>query len=175
MDAVARVPAPVNEPIHDYAPGSGERAALEHRLAEFAGEGAVELPHTVAGREVLGEGKPLDVVQPHARRSVLGTLRNATTDDARTAVDAALAAGSAWRALPFEERAAVFLKAAELLSGPWRCTLNAATMLGQSKTAYQAEIDSACELIDFWRFNVHFAQEVVSAQPVSSPGVWNRS
>jgi 1-pyrroline-5-carboxylate dehydrogenase len=176
MDAVARVPAPVNEPIHDYAPGSGERAALERRLAEFAGEGPVELPHTVAGREVLGEGKGLDVVQPHARRSVLGTLRNATTDDARAAVDAALAAGPAWRALPFEERAAVFLKAAELLSGPWRYTLNAATMLGQSKTAYQAEIDAACELIDFWRFNVHFAQQILAEQPpANSKGVWNRS
>jgi 1-pyrroline-5-carboxylate dehydrogenase len=176
MDAAARVPAPVNEPIHDYAPGSGERAALERRLAEFAGEGAVELPHTVAGREVLGEGKPLDVVQPHARRSVLGTLRNATTDDARAAVDAALAAGPAWRALPFEERAAVFLKAAELLSGPWRYTLNAATMLGQSKTAYQAEIDAACELIDFWRFNVHFAQQILAEQPMAnSKGIWNRT
>src|SRR4051812_16508874 len=176
MDAAARVPAPVNEPIHDYAPGTGERAALERRLAEFAGEGAVELPHTVAGREVLGEGKPLDVVQPHARRSVLGTLRNATTDDAHAAVDAAIAAGPAWRALPFEERAAVFLKAAELLSGPWRYTLNAATMLGQSKTAYQAEIDAACELIDFWRFNVHFAQQILAEQPpANSKGVWNRS
>src|SRR5215212_5516983 len=176
MDAAARVPAPVNEPIHDYAPGTGERAALERRLAEFAGEGAVELPHTVAGREVLGEGKPLDVVQPHARRSVLGTLRNATTDDARTAVDAALAAGSAWRALPFEERAAVFLKAAELLAGPWRQTLNAATMLGQSKTAYQAEIDAACELIDFWRFNAHFAAQLLADQPpANSKGVWNRT
>jgi 1-pyrroline-5-carboxylate dehydrogenase len=176
MDAVARVPAPVNEPVHDYAPGSAEREALERRLNEFAGEGPVELPHTVAGREVLGEGKPLDVVQPHARRCVLGTLRNATTDDARTAVDAALAAGSAWRALPFEERAAVFLKAAELLSGPWRCTLNAATMLGQSKTAYQAEIDAACELIDFWRFNVHFAAQLLADQPpANSKGVWNRT
>jgi 1-pyrroline-5-carboxylate dehydrogenase len=176
MDAVARVPAPVNEPVHDYAPGSGEREALERRLAEFAGEGPVELPHTLAGREVLGEGKPLDVVQPHARRSVLGTLRNATTDDARAAVDAALAAGPAWRALPFEERAAVFLKAAELLSGPWRYTLNAATMLGQSKTAYQAEIDAACELIDFWRFNVHFAAQLLADQPpANSKGVWNRT
>jgi 1-pyrroline-5-carboxylate dehydrogenase len=176
MDAAARVPAPVNEPVHDYAPGSPEREALERRLAEFAGEGPVELPHTVGGREVLGEGKPLDVVQPHARRSVLGTLRNATTDDARTAVDAALAAGPAWRALPFEERAAVFLKAAELLSGPWRYTLNAATMLGQSKTAYQAEIDAACELIDFWRYNVHFASELLADQPpANSKGVWNRT
>ena len=176
MDAAARVPAPVNEPIHDYAPGSVEREALERRLAELAGEGPVELPHSVGGRELMGEGKPLDVVQPHARRSVLGTLRNATTDDARAAVDAALAAGPAWRALPFEERAAVFLKAAELLSGPWRYTLNAATMLGQSKTAYQAEIDSACELIDFWRFNVHFAAQLLADQPpANSKGVWNRT
>jgi 1-pyrroline-5-carboxylate dehydrogenase len=176
MDAVARVPAPLNEPVHDYAPGSGERAALERRLVEFAGEGAVELPHTVGGREVVGEGKPFDVVQPHARRSVLGTLRSATADDARSAVDAALAAGPAWRALPFEERAAVFLKAADLLSGPWRSTLNAATMLGQSKTAYQAEIDAACELIDFWRFNVHFAQQILAEQPpANSKGVWNRT
>jgi 1-pyrroline-5-carboxylate dehydrogenase len=176
MDAVARVPAPVNEPIHDYAPGSAEREALERRLAELAGEGPVELPHAVGGRELMGEGKPLDVVQPHARRSVLGTLRNATTDDARAAVDAALAAAPGWRALPFEERAAVFLKAAELLSGPWRYTLNAATMLGQSKTAYQAEIDSACELIDFWRFNVHFGAELLADQPpANSKGVWNRT
>jgi 1-pyrroline-5-carboxylate dehydrogenase len=176
MDAAARVPAPVNEPIRDYAPGSVEREALERRLAELADEGAVELPHTVGGRELMGEGKPLDVVQPHARRSVLGTLRNATAEDARAAVDAALAAGPAWRALPFEERAAVFLKAAELLSGPWRYTLNAATMLGQSKTAYQAEIDSACELIDFWRFNVHFAAQLLAEQPpANSKGVWNRT
>ncbi len=176
MDAVARVPAPVNEPILDYAPGSGERGALDARLATFAADDAVPLPHIVAGRELVGEGKALDVVQPHARRSVLGTLRNATTDDARAAVDAALAAGPGWRALPFEERAAVFLKAAEMLSGPWRSTLVGATMLGQSKTAYQAEIDAACELIDFWRFNVHFAREILAEQPpANSKGVWNRT
>jgi 1-pyrroline-5-carboxylate dehydrogenase len=176
MDAVARVPAPTNEPVHDYAPGSAEREALERRLAEFAGEGPVELPHTVAGQELMGDGKPLDVVQPHARRCVLGTLRNATTEDAQAAVDAALTAGPAWRALPFEERASVFLKAADLLSGPWRYTLNAATMLGQSKTAYQAEIDAACELIDFWRFNVHFAAQLLADQPpANSKGVWNRT
>src|SRR3954452_905558 len=175
MDAVTRVPVPVNEPVLDYAPGSPERGALERRLPELTAV-PLDLTHTIGGREVEGDGKPLDVVQPHARRSVLGTLRNATTDDARAAVDAALAAGPAWRAVPFDERAAVFLKAAELLSGPWRYTLNGATMLGQSKTAYQAEIDAACELIDFWRFNVHFAAEVLAEQPMAnSKGVWNRT
>jgi len=159
MDAATRVPAPVNEPVLDYAPGSAERAALQARLAEL-GEGQVDLTHTIGGRELGGEGKPFDVVQPHARHSTLGTLWNATHDDARAAVDAALAAAPAWRATPFDERAAVFLKAAELLSGPWRQTLNAATVLGQSKTAYQAEIDSACELVDFLRWNVHFAHQI---------------
>src|SRR3954470_5161858 len=175
MDAATRVPAPVNEPVLDYAPGSSERGALERRLPELTAV-PLDLTHTIGGREVEGDGKPLDVVQPHARRSVLGTLRNATTDDARAAVDAALAAGPAWRAVPFDERAAVFLKAAELLSGPWRYTLNGATMLGQSKTAYQAEIDAACELIDFWRFNVHFASQILAEQPIAnSRGIWNRS
>src|SRR3954452_13102741 len=175
MDAVTRVPVPVNEPVLDYAPGSPERGALERRLPELTAV-PLDLTHTIGGREVEGDGKPLDVVQPHARRSVLGTLRNATTDDARAAVDAALAAGPAWRAVPFDERAAVFLKAAELLSGPWRYTLNGATMLGQSKTAYQAEIDAACELIDFWRFNVHFAAQILAEQPIAnSKGVWNRT
>ncbi len=175
MDAVTRVPVPVNEPVLDYAPGSPERGALERRLPELTAV-PLDLTHTIGGREVEGDGKPLDVVQPHARRSVLGTLRNATTDDARAAVDAALAAAPGWRAVPFDERAAVFLKAAELLSGPWRYTLNGATMLGQSKTAYQAEIDSACELIDFWRFNVHFAAQILAEQPIAnSKGIWNRT
>ncbi|HVN12360.1 MAG TPA: L-glutamate gamma-semialdehyde dehydrogenase [Kineosporiaceae bacterium] len=175
MDAATRVPAPVNEPILDYPPGSAERAALQSTLAELA-EGQVDLTHTIGGRDVGGEGKPLDVVQPHARHFSLGTLWNATPDDARAAVDAALAAAPAWRATPFDERAAVFLKAAEMLSGPWRQTLNAATMLGQSKTVYQAEIDSACELIDFWRFNTFFAAQILADQPpANSRGVWNRT
>ena len=106
---------------------------------------------------------------------MLGTLRHATQADARAAIDAALAAAPGWRALSFDDRAAIFLKAADLLAGPWRARLNAATMLGQSKTAYQAEIDSACELIDFWRFNVHFARQILAEQPLAnSPGVWNR-
>jgi len=175
MDAVTRVPAPANEPVLDYAPGSAERSALERALKQLAAD-RIELPATIGGRAVTGTGVERDVVQPHARRHVLGTLRNATTDDATAAIEAARAAAPGWRALSYDDRAAIFLKAAELLAGPWRQTLNAATMLGQSKTAYQAEIDAACELIDFWRFNVHFGRELLAEQPpVNARGVWNRS
>jgi 1-pyrroline-5-carboxylate dehydrogenase len=128
----------------------------------------------IGGEHRLGGGDPISVVQPHRKDAKLGTLRNATADDVRQAVDAALAAAAAWQHLAFDERAAIFLKAADLLTGPWRATLNAATMLGQSKTAYQAEIDSACEMADFWRFNVGFALEILEEQPVSGSGVWNR-
>ena len=175
MDAVTRVPEPVNEPTLSYAPGTPERDELQATLKDLAGN-RIELPMTVGGSQVMGGGKKLDVVQPHARRQVLGTMKLATPDDARAALDAARAAAPGWRELSFDDRAAVFLKAAELLSGPWRQTLNAATMLGQSKTAQQAEIDAACELIDFWRFNVHFARQVIAEQPmVNSKGIWNRS
>ena len=122
----------------------------------------------------MGSGERIDVVQPHARHHVLGTLQGGTHDDAVAAMAAAKAAAPAWRDLSFDDRAAIFLKAADLLSGPWRDTLNAATMLGQSKTCYQAEIDSACELIDFWRFNVGFGRKLIEEQPISSTGVWNR-
>jgi len=175
MDAVTSVPVPINEPVRDYAPGSPERAAVEAALADLA-SARIDLPMTIGGRAVMGSGRKLDVVQPHARRHVLGTLRLATKDDAAAAVAAAKAAAPGWRAMSFEDRAAIFLKAAELLSGPWRQTLNAATMLGQSKTVYQAEIDAACELIDFWRFNVMFARRVLEEQPpVNSKGIWNRT
>ena len=175
MDAVTQVPAPENEPVLQYAPGSPERSDLEGALAELQA-GRRDLPHTIGGRRVVGSGEPIDVRQPHAYRKVLGTLRNATADEARSAVDAAMAAGRAWRALSFDDRAAIFLKAAELLSGPWRWRLNAATMLGQSKTCYQAEIDSACELIDFWRINAHFARQILADQPpLNAKGVWNRT
>ncbi|WP_431882829.1 L-glutamate gamma-semialdehyde dehydrogenase [Micromonospora gifhornensis] len=173
MDAVTTTPAPVNEPNLSYAPGSPERAGLTAKLGELAGQ-RFELDMTIDGRRRMGGGDRIDIVQPHRHRHVLGTLGNATHDDARAAVDAAKRAAGDWRALSFDERAAVFLKAADLLAGPWRQTLNAATMLGQSKTAFQAEIDSACELIDFWRFNVHFARQIRAEQPQSSPGVWNR-
>lgn len=175
MDAVTRVPAPVNEPVLDHAPGSPERAALEVRLAELWGERR-DLPNWVDGRQVMGGGRRTTVTAPFEHRHVLGVLKNSTTADAQAAVDAAKRAAPGWRALSFDDRAAVFLKAAELLSGPWRATLNAATMLGQAKTAVQAEIDAACELIDFLRFNVHFAGEIYREQPVAnSKGIWNRS
>ncbi|MBT2386339.1 L-glutamate gamma-semialdehyde dehydrogenase [Streptomyces sp. ISL-11] len=175
MDAVTQVPAPVNEPVHSYAPGSPERARLEAKLKELAAN-PIDLPMTINGEKRMGGGEPFQVVQPHNHAAVLGTFHNATTQDAQDAVDAALAAAPAWRAMSFDDRAAIILRAAELLSGPWRETLAASTMLGQSKTAQQAEIDTPCELVDFWRFNVHFARQILAEQPVAnSTGVWNRS
>ncbi|QHC25312.1 L-glutamate gamma-semialdehyde dehydrogenase [Streptomyces sp. GS7] len=175
MDAVTQVPVPVNEPVHSYAPGSPERFRLEAKLKELAGN-PIELPMTIGGRRRMGGGERFDVVQPHHHSARLGTYANATTQDARDAVDAALAAAPAWREMAFDDRAAIILKAADLLAGPWRETMAAATMLGQSKTAQQAEIDTPCELVDFWRFNVHFARQILAEQPpVNSPGVWNRS
>jgi 1-pyrroline-5-carboxylate dehydrogenase len=174
MDARTTVPTPVNEPVLDYAPGSAERALVQTRLAELQSE-RLDLTMTIGGQQRLGGGRRVRVVQPHQHRHVLGVLKNATSADARAAVDAAKAAAPGWRALSFDDRAAVFLKAAELLSGPWRQTLNAATMLGQSKTVMQAEIDAACELIDFWRFNVSFGRQLLAEQPVAnSKGIWNR-
>jgi 1-pyrroline-5-carboxylate dehydrogenase len=175
MDAVTHVPSPTNEKVLDYAPGSAERASLELALVEL---GAVkhDLPHTIGGDRVTGTGPRIEVRQPHAHRKVLGVTRGATKAEAVAAVDAARAAAPAWRELSFDDRAAILLKAADLLAGPWRARVNAATMLGQSKTAYQAEIDAACELIDFWRFNVHFARQILEEQPpANSPGLWNRS
>ncbi|MDL4819088.1 L-glutamate gamma-semialdehyde dehydrogenase [Actinomadura opuntiae] len=175
MDAVTTVPTPANEPVRGYAPGSPERARLEAKLAELTAEAPVDLPMTIGGERRLGAGAKVAVVQPHNHASVLGTFGTATQDDARDAIDAALKAAPGWRALPFDERAAVFLRAADLLAGPWRETILAATMLGQSKTVQQAEIDSPCELVDFWRFNVSYARRLLAEQPISSPGVWNRS
>ncbi|MEX2291100.1 MAG: L-glutamate gamma-semialdehyde dehydrogenase [Mycobacteriales bacterium] len=173
MDVVSFVPPPLNEPVRTYAPGSSERASLQARLKEL-GSTPVDLTMTVDGEQRVGGGTPIDVVQPHRHAAVLGTTREATPADVRSAVDAALAAAPAWRATSYDDRAAVLLRAAELLAGPWRDTLNAATMLGQSKTVVQAEVDSACELIDFLRFNVSFGRRVLEEQPRSSPGVWNR-
>ncbi|MFJ8044315.1 L-glutamate gamma-semialdehyde dehydrogenase [Kitasatospora sp. NPDC096147] len=175
MDAVTQVPAPVNEPVHSYAPGSPERARLEAKLKELGGQEPIQLTMTINGERRMGGGEEIHVVQPHNHAARLGTLRNATQDDAREAIDTALAAAPAWQALSFDSRAAIFLKAADLLAGPWRETLAAATMLGQSKTAQQAEIDTPCELVDFLRFNVHFARQIIAEQPISSDGVWNRS
>ncbi|OBI98367.1 L-glutamate gamma-semialdehyde dehydrogenase [Mycobacterium asiaticum] len=174
MDAITQVPTPVNEPVHDYAPRSPERDRLRGELAALA-ENPIDLPHVIAGRHVMGEGQRIDVVQPHRHAAKLGTLTNAVHADASAAVEAAVAAKAEWSATPFEERAAVFLRAADLLAGPWREKIAAATMLGQSKSVYQAEIDAPCEQIDFWRFNVAFARQVLAQQPISGPGEWNRS
>jgi 1-pyrroline-5-carboxylate dehydrogenase len=173
MDAITTPPMPMNEPVRSYAPGTPERASLEARLKEMAAE-QVELTMTIAGEHRMAGGERIDVVQPHRHAAVLGTTAQASDGDVRAAVDAALAAAPAWRDMPFDERAAVLLRAADLLAGPWRDTLNAATMLGQSKSCFQAEIDSACELIDFYRYNVHFARSILDEQPSSSAGMWNR-
>ncbi len=173
MDAISNVPWPVNEPVRQYQPGSHERSALETKIKQLAGERA-ELSMTIGGQTRMGGGDLIDVVQPHNYRHVLGQLGNATEADVSAAIDAALTAAPAWRALSFDDRAAIFLKAADLLSGPWRATLNAATVLGQSKSPYQAEIDAACELIDFFRFNVSYARQILAEQPQSAPGAWNR-
>jgi 1-pyrroline-5-carboxylate dehydrogenase len=173
MDAVSRTPGPVNEPVRQYQPGSGERAALEARIKDLAGQRA-ELTMTIGGQQQMASGGLIDVVQPHNKRHVLGQLGNAANVDVAAAIYAAKQAAPGWRALSFDDRAAIFLKAADLLAGPWRATLNAATVTGQSKSPFQAEIDAACELIDFWRYNVHFARQLLSEQPESAPGTWNR-
>src|SRR5689334_24558373 len=172
MDAVSRTPIPVNELVRQYQPGSHERAALESKIKELAGQQA-ELTMTIDGRQQMPAGDLIDVVQPHNRKHVLGRLGNATDVDVAAAIFAAKQAAPGWRALSFDDRAAILLKAADLLAGPWRSTVNAATILGQSKSPIQAEIDAACELIDFWRFNVHFARRLLAEQPESAAGSWN--
>ncbi|MGA8257219.1 MAG: L-glutamate gamma-semialdehyde dehydrogenase [Nocardioides sp.] len=175
MDAITRPPAPTNEPNLTYAPGSPERTALVAELDRLERRQHPMRAH-INGRRRHGGGAEIPVVQPHDHQHVLGVLKNATTKDAEAAIKAATEAAPEWRRMPMDERCAILLKAADLLAGPWRQRLNAATMLGQSKTAVQAEIDAACELIDFWRFNVHYAREILAEQPIAnSPGVWNRS
>ncbi|MFZ1652899.1 MAG: L-glutamate gamma-semialdehyde dehydrogenase [Candidatus Nanopelagicales bacterium] len=175
MDAETKTPIAVNEPIAQYAPGSPERSELQAELQKLASATPVDLPAYIGGSVTMGGGTRIKVIQPHAHSEVLGVMRNSTAANAKEAIDAARKAAPAWREMSFDDRAAIFLKAADLLAGPWRATLNAATMLGQSKTAIQAEIDSACELIDFWRFNVGFADDILRQQPESSRGVWNRT
>lgn len=175
MDAITSPPVPVNEPNLDYAPKSPERAAIETELAALQRR-QLRLTATIGGRKRMGSGPEIAVVQPHNHAHVLGVLRGCVESDAEAAVKAAAKAAPMWRALSFDDRAAILLRAAELLAGPWRARLNAATMLGQSKTVWQAEIDSACELIDFWRFNVHYGRQILAEQPIAnSRGVWNRT
>src|SRR5215471_5259409 len=173
FDAVTNVPVPANEPVKSYAPGSSERAVLETKLKDLAKE-PVDLTMTVGGVQRMGGGEWIDVIQPHNHAHTLGKLGEATDEDVAAAIEAASLAAPGWRELSFDDRAAIFLRAAELLAGPWRSVINASTMLGQSKSVYQAEIDAACELIDFWRYNVHFARRLLAEQPLSAPGSWNR-
>jgi 1-pyrroline-5-carboxylate dehydrogenase len=174
MDAITMPPAPTNEPNLTYAPGSPERKDLADELQRQERRQPT-LRAVVNGRRRNGGGAETKVVQPHDHQHVLATFKNSTTKDAEAAIKAALDAAEPWQRMPFDEKCAIILKAADLLAGPWRQRLNAATMLGQSKTAFQAEIDAACELIDFWRFNVHYARQIYAEQPIAnSPGVWNR-
>ena len=174
FDGITSPPPPHNEPVLGYAAGSAERAVLEAALRTGAGEVA-DLPMTIGGVRRHGGGEPFEVVRPDRHTHVLGRGRGASHADAEAALQACRRAAGPWRRLPFDDRAAILLRAAGLLAGPWRARINAATMLGQSKTAQQAEIDAACELADFWRFNVHFARRLLAEQPpLSSPGVWNR-
>jgi 1-pyrroline-5-carboxylate dehydrogenase len=172
MEAVEDLP--VNEPVRDYAPASPERESLEAALHAVAAQEPIDLTLTIGGAERAGGGELIDVVQPHLHAALLGRTWQASASDVAAAVDAAVAAGTEWRRRSLDERAAVFLRAADLLAGPWRDRLNAATMLGQSKTCYQAEIDAACELTDFWRFNVAFARRIESEQPLSTEAASNR-
>jgi 1-pyrroline-5-carboxylate dehydrogenase len=172
MNSIAKVPAPHNEPVLSYAPGTPERRELKAELKRMAGE-QIEIPVIVGGREIR-TGNTAESVMPHDHAHVLATYHQAGEAEVRQAIKAALDAQRDWARWPWEERAAVFLRAAELLATRYRPILNGATVLGQSKTAHQAEIDAACELIDFFRFNVHFAQQLYSEQPVSGPGMWNR-
>jgi 1-pyrroline-5-carboxylate dehydrogenase len=174
MDAITSVPIPANEPVRSYAPGSPERESLQKRIAELKSH-RHELTSTIAGKQRMAGGEPFSVVQPHDHSHVLGVCAQATREDVADAVQAAKAAARDWSELPFDERAAVMLRAADLLAGSWRDVINAATMLGQSKSVQQAEIDAACEFIDFLRFNVHYARRILAEQPSSAPGEWNRT
>ncbi len=169
---IFNTPTPVNEPVKSYAPGSPERAELKAQIAAYKSIQR-DIPMYIDGKEIR-TGNTVDIFPPHELSHKLGVFHQGDASHVKQAIDAALKAKEAWANLPWEQRASVFLKAAELLAGPYRAKMNAATMLGQSKNVFQAEIDSACELIDFLRFNVKFMQEIYEQQPISSPGVWNR-
>ena len=169
---VFRVPTPTNEPIKGFAPGSPERESLSARVASLSGE-VPEIPLIIGGKEVR-TGDMVDVVMPHKHSHVIAKAHMAGPAEAKLAVDAAEAARHDWSSLPWEERAAVLLRAADLLCGPWRDTINGATMIGQSKTCHQAEIDAACEMADFFRYNAQYATQIYEEQPDSAPGLWNR-
>src|SRR5207302_680048 len=171
MNSIPKIPTPVNEPVLSYAPGTPERADLKRTLKELSGR-QLEIPLVIGGKDVH-TGRTVDVVMPHCHRHVLAKAHQAGPAELQAAIAAAREAWRDWSAWGFEQRAAVFLKAADLLATRYRPIVNGATMLGQSKTAHQAEIDAACELIDFFRFNVHYAERIYAEQPLSVSGVWN--
>jgi 1-pyrroline-5-carboxylate dehydrogenase len=170
--SIPQTPKAYNEPMRDYAPGSAERASLKAKLEELQDE-RIDIPMVIGGEEVTS-GDIYEAVMPHRNKHVLGDVHQSSADHLMRAVDAAGEAHASWSAFSWQDRAAIFLRAADLLAGPWRDTVNASTMLGQSKTAHQAEIDAACELIDFWRFNVEYAARIYAEQPSSPPGMWNQ-
>src|SRR5437899_1637851 len=173
MNSTAKIPAPVNEPILSYAPGTRERGELKQALKDLSGR-QIEIPIVIGGREIR-TGRTADAVMPHRHRHILAKVHQAGPEEVQGAIAAAREAWHDWSRRSLAERAAVFLKAADLLATRWRAMVNGATMLGQSKTAFQAEIDAACELIDFWRFNVHYADRIHADQPISPTGggTWN--
>src|SRR5213592_2736013 len=171
MNAIPKVPTPINEPVLSYAPGTPERGELKRTVKELSGH-QLEIPLVIGGKDVH-TGRTVDVVMPHCHRHVLAKAHQAGPAELQAAIAAAREAWRDWSAWGFEQRAAVFLKAADLLATRYRPIVNGATMLGQSKTAHQAEIDAACELIDFFRFNVHYAERIYAEQPLSVSGVWN--
>lgn len=172
MNEISKVPEPENEAVRVYRPGSPERNSIKAAIAKAQAQ-SVQVPLLIGG-EACHTDKKIDIRCPHDHDLILGTYSSATSSHATEAVNAAVKAQDLWQKMPWRSRVAIFLKAADLAAGPWRDRLNAATILGQGKTVYQAEIDAACELVDFLRFNAHFAQRIYSEQPLSSPGVWNR-
>jgi 1-pyrroline-5-carboxylate dehydrogenase len=172
-NAIFQVPLPVNEPVLNYAPNSQERENVQKTLKELRSK-TIEVPMYIGAEEVFTQNK-IKLSPPHDHKHILGYASEGDASHVKAAIDSALLARTAWANLPWSERATIFLKAADLLAGPYRAKINAATMLGQSKNAYQAEIDASCELIDFLRFNVAFYQEIMTEQPQSSKGVWNKS
>lgn len=169
---IYKLPPIKNEPVRSYAPGSSEREALKQKLAELQ-QGGLDLPMVIGGKEVR-TGNLVDIRPPHDHRHLLGHYHQGDHTHVQMAIDAALRAKPAWEAMNWESRAAIFLKAADLIAGPYRYECNAITMIGQSKNAYQSEIDAVCELVDFYRYNVKNMQEIYGMQPNSSPGIWNR-
>lgn len=172
LKGFAQVPVAINEPVKNYIPGSAEREELQKKLAEMQSE-VIQVPMIINGKEVSTD-QPITLKQPHKHQHILGYASRGTAEHVKLAIDAALAAKEKWEKMSWENRAAIFLKAADMVAGPERARINAATMLGQSKSVYQAEIDAACEFADFLRFNVQYMTEIYSDQPVSAPGIWNR-